>query len=58
MTELNKMTDKELKQYFLETRDIKALSAYLQRPNPDRLTIDANDPDFENKLLNWTDKFK
>ncbi|MGF1488662.1 MAG: hypothetical protein ACFBSE_16380 [Prochloraceae cyanobacterium] len=52
------MTDKELKQYFLETRDIKALSAYLQRPNPDRLTIDPNDPDFENKLLNWTDKFK
>ncbi|MGF1489124.1 MAG: hypothetical protein ACFBSE_18710 [Prochloraceae cyanobacterium] len=32
------MSEIELKQYFLKTRDLEAISAYLQRPNPKRLT--------------------
>ncbi|MDJ0717697.1 MAG: hypothetical protein QNJ54_26320 [Prochloraceae cyanobacterium] len=56
MTDFKAMTDTELKKHFLKTRDLKALSAYLQRPNPNRLTIKANDPNFEEKLLDWTNK--
>ena len=56
MTDFKEMTDLELKKYFLKTRDLEALSAYLQCPNPKRLTIKADDRDFENKLTNSIDK--
>ena len=58
MTDFSQMTDRQLKEYFLKTRDVEALSAYLERPNPKRLTIKADAPDFENNLSDWAVKNK
>lgn len=47
------MSDDELKQYFLKHRQNKeAFYAYMDRLNnrPNRVTIPANDPDFEQKF--------
>jgi hypothetical protein len=56
MTEFAKMSDQQLKEHFLKTRNIEALSAYLERPNPQRLTIKADETDLENKLSDWVEK--